>query len=70
MKMHTYVNFGGQCAQAFRFYEKQLAGRVSRSTESALRLKMRYPHCRRRLADPNPDVRRFAQRAVENIQTP
>jgi PhnB protein len=28
MKMHTYVNFAGNCAEAFRFYEKQLGGRV------------------------------------------
>jgi PhnB protein len=28
MKMHTYVNFGGNCAEAFRFYEKQLGGRI------------------------------------------
>jgi PhnB protein len=26
MKMHTYVNFAGQCAEAFRFYEKHLGG--------------------------------------------
>jgi len=28
MKMHTYVNFAGQCAEAFRFYEKHLGGKV------------------------------------------
>src|SRR5207237_5517418 len=28
MKMHTYVNFAGTCAEAFRFYEKQLGGRI------------------------------------------
>src|SRR3954452_12811521 len=28
MKMHTYVNFGGKCAEAFRFYEKHLGGRI------------------------------------------
>src|SRR5204863_1444677 len=27
MKMHTYVNFAGKCAEAFRFYEKHLGGR-------------------------------------------
>jgi PhnB protein len=28
MKMHTYVNFAGQCAEAFRYYEKHLGGKV------------------------------------------
>jgi PhnB protein len=28
MKMHTYVNFAGKCAEAFRFYEKQLGGKI------------------------------------------
>jgi PhnB protein len=28
MKMHTYVNFAGKCAEAFRFYEKHLGGKV------------------------------------------
>ena len=28
MKMHTYVNFAGGCAEAFRFYEKHLGGTV------------------------------------------
>ena len=28
MKMHTYVNFAGRCAEAFRFYEKHLGGKV------------------------------------------
>jgi PhnB protein len=26
--MHTYVNFAGKCAEAFRFYEKHLGGKV------------------------------------------
>jgi len=26
--MNTYVNFAGRCAEAFRFYEEQLGGRV------------------------------------------
>jgi len=26
MKMNTYVNFAGKCAEAFRFYEKHLGG--------------------------------------------
>ena len=28
MKMHTYVNFAGKCAEAFRFYEDHLGGRI------------------------------------------
>jgi PhnB protein len=28
MKMNTYVNFAGTCAEAFRFYEKHLGGHV------------------------------------------
>jgi PhnB protein len=28
MKMLTYVNFPGKCAEAFRFYEKHLGGAV------------------------------------------
>ena len=28
MKMYTYVNFAGKCAEAFRFYEKHLGGKV------------------------------------------
>lgn len=28
MKMQTYVNFAGQCAEAFRFYEKHLSGTI------------------------------------------
>ena len=29
MNMHAYVNFAGKCAEAFRFYEKHLGGKVS-----------------------------------------
>ena len=28
MKMTTYVNYGGNCAEAFRYYEKHLGGEV------------------------------------------
>src|SRR5690349_19965282 len=28
MKMYTYVNFAGKCAEAFRFYEKHLGGKI------------------------------------------
>ena len=29
MTMNTYVNFAGECASAFRFYEQHLGGRIS-----------------------------------------
>ena len=28
MKLNTYVNFAGKCAEAFRFYEQHLGGRI------------------------------------------
>ena len=28
MKMSTYINFGGNCAEAFRFYEQNLGGKI------------------------------------------
>jgi len=28
MTLHTYVNFAGKCAEAFRFYEKHLGGTI------------------------------------------
>ena len=28
MKLHTYLNFGGNCEEAFRFYEKNLGGKI------------------------------------------
>jgi PhnB protein len=28
MKLRTYVNFAGTCAEAFRFYEKHLDGKI------------------------------------------
>ena len=28
MKMNTYVNFAGRCAEAFRFYETHLGGKI------------------------------------------
>jgi PhnB protein len=28
MKVNTYVNFAGKCAEAFRFYEQHLGGRI------------------------------------------
>ena len=29
MKIHTYLNYGGNCAEAFRFYEKHLGGKIT-----------------------------------------
>ncbi len=29
MKLNTYLNFGGNCEQAFRFYEKHLGGKIN-----------------------------------------
>ena len=29
MKLYTHLNFGGNCADAFRFYEKHLGGHVT-----------------------------------------
>lgn len=28
MKTNTYLNFGGNCAEAFRFYEQHLGGKI------------------------------------------
>ena len=29
MQLHTYLNYGGNCEEAFRFYETHLGGRVT-----------------------------------------
>lgn len=29
MKLYTHLNFGGNCEEAFRFYEKHLGGRIT-----------------------------------------
>jgi PhnB protein len=29
MKLNTYINYGGNCEQAFRFYEKHLGARIN-----------------------------------------
>ena len=29
MQLHTYLNYGGNCEEAFRFYEKHLGGTVT-----------------------------------------
>ncbi len=28
MQLYTYLNYGGNCAQAFRFYEQHLGGKI------------------------------------------
>ena len=28
MKLNTYLNYGGNCEQAFRFYEQHLGGKI------------------------------------------
>jgi PhnB protein len=29
MRLYTHLNFGGNCEEAFRFYEKELGGRIT-----------------------------------------
>ena len=29
MQLHTYLNYGGNCEQAFRFYEQHLGGQIT-----------------------------------------
>lgn len=29
MKLHPYLNYGGNCAEAFRFYEENLGGKIN-----------------------------------------
>ena len=29
MKLHTQLNFGGDCEEAFRYYEKHIGGRIT-----------------------------------------
>lgn len=28
MELHTYINFGGKCAEAFRYYEEHLGAKI------------------------------------------
>jgi PhnB protein len=35
MKLYTYLNYGGNCRQAFEFYEKHLGGRIAMLTTHA-----------------------------------
>lgn len=32
MKIYTYLNYGGNCRQAFEFYEKNLGGKITEVT--------------------------------------
>jgi uncharacterized glyoxalase superfamily protein PhnB len=54
MKMNTYVNFSGSCAEAFRYYEKHLGAKVgtmmtqgSRPTKAASNRSGRTQCCMR-----------------------
>ena len=29
MKLHPYLNYGGNCKEAFQFYEKHLGGKIT-----------------------------------------
>jgi PhnB protein len=29
MRLHTYLNYGGNCEEAFRFYERHLGGKIT-----------------------------------------
>ncbi len=29
MQLNTYLNYGGNCEQAFRFYEQHLGGKIT-----------------------------------------
>jgi PhnB protein len=47
MKLNTYLNFGGNCEQAFRFYEEHLGGKVTQL--------MRHSEMPGEQAPPAPD---------------
>lgn len=34
MKLYTHLNFGGNCEEAFRYYEKHLGGRITMMMKS------------------------------------
>ena len=34
MKLYTHLNFGGNCEEAFRFYEKHLGGKITMMKQS------------------------------------
>ncbi len=33
MRLNTYLNYGGNCAEAFRFYEQHLGGKITMMTK-------------------------------------
>jgi PhnB protein len=33
MKLNTYLNFGGNCAEALRFYEQHVGGKITSTTK-------------------------------------
>jgi PhnB protein len=35
MKLYTHLNFGGNCEEAFRFYEEQLGGKITMVTKKS-----------------------------------
>jgi hypothetical protein len=37
MKLYTYLNYGGYCEQAFRFYEQHLGGTITMMTQGQVR---------------------------------
>jgi uncharacterized glyoxalase superfamily protein PhnB len=44
MKLYTQLNFGGNCEEAFHFYEKHLGGKI----EMMMGGENSQPSCRRR----------------------
>jgi PhnB protein len=35
VQLHTYLNYGGNCEEAFRFYERHLGGKITMLTRHA-----------------------------------
>ncbi len=60
MQLHAYLNFDGNCAEAFRFYEQHLGGKITvmmthaeapNAEAMAPEMLQRILHARIRLAD-------------------
>src|ERR1700683_5470956 len=60
MKLHTYLNYGGNCAEAFRFYEKHLGEKITsmmtfgqqpETAKAHPELKDQIPHARMTIGD-------------------
>jgi len=60
MRLLTYLNYGGNCADAFRFYEKHLGGRITmmmthgqqpNATNVAPQMKDKVLHARMQLGE-------------------